>query len=118
MCFGCSGPAGAAVIKVMTGRDSRSVRVLVPDGNVLDQGFHGVTLVDMGDVEGPDISVAELSILRQQWPLPVVSGMVRQQLELEQLRHACKKRYRVAQLDVCTFCGKMIKLDMARHVTN
>ena len=37
---------------------------------------------------------------------------------VEQLRHACKKRYRGTQSNVCTFCGKMIKLDMASHVTN
>ena len=49
--------------------------MLVPDENVRDQGFHDVTLLDMGDVEGPDVSVADLSILRLQWPLPVVSGM-------------------------------------------
>ena len=89
-----------AVIKVMTGRDSRSVRVLVPDGNVRDRGLHDVTLVDMGNVEGPDVSMDELSILRQQWPLSVVSGMARLQLELEQLRNACKKRYRGTQSDV------------------
>ena len=44
--------------------------------------------------------------------------MAHQQLELEQLRYACKKRYRGTQSDVCTFCGKMIKLDMVRHVAN
>ena len=109
---------GAAVVKVMTGRDSPSVRVLVPDVKVLDRGFHDATLVDMGDVEGPDVSVADLSLLHLQWPLPVVFGMARQQLELKQLRHACKKRYRGTQLDACTFCRKMIKLDMARHVVN
>ena len=31
---------GAAVIRVLTGRDSRSVRALVPDDNVVDRGFH------------------------------------------------------------------------------
>ena len=46
------------------------------------------------------------------------SGMARQQLELEQLRHACKNGYHGTQSDVCTFCGKMIKLDLARHVVN
>ena len=44
--------------------------------------------------------------------------MTRRQLELEQLRHACKKRYRGTQTGLCTFCGKVIKLDMARYVAN
>ena len=73
---------GAAVVKVMPDRDNRSVRVLVPEVKVRDQGFHNVTLLDMGDVEGPDVSVAYLSIMRLQWPLPVVSGMARRQLGL------------------------------------
>ena len=54
---------GAAAVKIMTGCDSRSVRVLVLDVKVLDRGFHDVTLLDMDDVEGPDASVADLSIL-------------------------------------------------------
>ena len=41
---------GAAMIKVLLGRDSRSVWGLVPD--VRDRGFHGVTLLDMGDITG------------------------------------------------------------------
>ena len=64
-----------AVICVMTGRDSRSVRALVPDGKVLDRGFHDVTLVDMNHVDGPEVPVAELDTLRLMWPVPVVSGM-------------------------------------------
>ena len=39
-----------AVIHVMTGWDSWSVRALVTDGKVLDRGFHDVTLVDMDHV--------------------------------------------------------------------
>ena len=103
---------------MMSGHDSHSVRVLVPDVKVLDRGFHDATLLDMGDIERPDVPAADLSLLRLQWPLPVISGMARQQLELEQLRHVCKKRYGGTQSDECTFCGKMIKLDMARHVAN
>ena len=66
---------GVAVIHVMTGRDSRSVRALVPDGKVLGRGFHDVTLVDMDHNVGPDVPVAELGTLRLMWPVPVVSGM-------------------------------------------
>ena len=35
---------------VLQGRDFRSVRVLVPDPRGLDQNFHDVTIVDMGDM--------------------------------------------------------------------
>ena len=47
-----------------------------------------------------------------------MSGMTRHQLEMEQLRHECKKRYRGTQTGLCTFCGKVIRLDLARHVAN
>ena len=30
----------------------------------------------------------------------------------------CKKRYLGTQADMCSFCGKRIKLDMSRHVAN
>ena len=46
----------------------------------------------------------------------VVSRMTRHQLELEQMRHDCKKQYRGTQTGLCTFCGKVIRLDLARHV--
>ena len=67
-----------AVVKVMQGCDSRSVWVLVSDEKIRDRGFH-VTLLDMADA---DVSVSDWSILRLQWPVSVVSGLARQQLEL------------------------------------
>ena len=39
----------AAVSRILAGRDSRSVRFLVPDGRVVDRGYHDVTVVDMED---------------------------------------------------------------------
>ena len=82
------------MIKVLLRRDSRSVRAQAPDVKLRDQGFHDVTLLDMGDIAGPDISIADLSLLHLQWPVPVVSGMTRLLPEFEQLRHVCKKHYR------------------------
>ena len=66
---------GVSVVKVLLGCDSRSVRALVLDVKVLDRGFHNVTLLDMGDITGPDVSIADLSLLRLQWSVPVVSGI-------------------------------------------
>ena len=108
---------GAAVIKVLLGRDSRSVRALVPHVKVLNREFHDVALLDMADITRPDFSIADFSLLRLQWPVPV-SGLAHLQPELEQLRHVCKKRYRGTQADMFSFCGKRIKLDMSRHVAN
>ena len=66
--------------------------ILIPDAGVVDGGFHGVTLVDMADTVGPTVFMGDLSVLRRQWPVSVVSGMSWRQMELEQLRHACKER--------------------------
>ena len=85
---------GAAVIRVMTGQDSLSFRALVPDGKVLDRGYHDVTVVDMNHVDGPEVPVAKLDLLRLMWSVPVVSGMSDLQCELGQRCRACKQRFR------------------------
>ena len=77
---------GAAESRVLQGRDVRSVRVLVPDCRGVDQNFHDVTIVDMGDVPESHISLPELSTLSQQWPPAVISHMGWRQQELEEMR--------------------------------
>ena len=37
----------AAASRILLGRDSRSIRFLVPDVRGVDQNFHDVTIVDM-----------------------------------------------------------------------
>ena len=56
----------AAVILVLQGRDKRSVRALIPDPRVEESGFHDVTIVDMGDLPEPSLSLDDLSQLRLQ----------------------------------------------------
>ena len=63
-----------------------SFRMLVPDQHVIDRGFHEVTLVDMGDTAGPAVSIANLSVLRLQWPVPVLDSLSWLQQEYEQLQ--------------------------------
>ena len=52
--------------RILQGRDARSIRVLVPDCRGLDQNFHGVTIVDMGDLPESQVSIPELSELGAQ----------------------------------------------------
>ena len=85
---------GAAESRVLQGRDARSVRVLVPDCRVIDQNFHDVTIVDMGDVPESHISLPELSTLIQQWPPAVINHMGWRQRELEDMHAAARIRYR------------------------
>ena len=77
----------------MLGHDSQCVRVLIPDDNVGYRGFHDVMLVDRTEEDAPYVAVSDLSALRQQWPDLVISGMTNRQLELEELRRMCKKKY-------------------------
>ena len=50
----------AAECCILQGRDVRSVCVLVPDLWGLDQNFHDVTNVDMGDVPESSVAIPEL----------------------------------------------------------
>ena len=70
---------GAAVVRILQGRDVRSVRAecaCLPDPRVLERGFHDVTIVDMGDLPEPSVSMDELSLLRRQWPATVLRNTV------------------------------------------
>ena len=65
----------AAVVRVLQGRDVRSVRALVPDPRGLERGFHDVTIVDMGDLPETSVSM-DKCLLRRQWPATVLRNMV------------------------------------------
>ena len=92
------------------------MRVLVPDCHGVDQNFHDVTIVDMGDVPESSISIPELSTLSQQWPPAVISHMGWRQQELEGMHAAAKQRFRQSWPSSCIYCGIWIKCDMYRHV--
>ena len=83
----------AAVVRVLQGRDARSVRALIPYPRVLERRFHDVAIVDMEDTAEPAVSEADLSLLRLQWLVTVVQSLVWLQIELDSMRAAAKKRY-------------------------
>ena len=103
-------------MRVLQGRDVHSVRVLDPDSWGPDQNFHDVTIVDMGDVPEPSVSLQELSLLRQQWPPAVLCHMVWLQQDLEVVRAESKQRFRQTRPSSCVYCGIWIKCDMYQHV--
>ena len=51
------------MVKVMSTKDNRCVRVLIPDDNVGHKGFHDVLLHDMADADPPYVAVSNLSAL-------------------------------------------------------
>ena len=85
--FGMSGRRDSATEShILQGRDARSVRVLVPDCRGLDQNFHDVTVVDMGDLPESEVSIPELSDLAWKWPPAVIAHMWWRQPELEEMK--------------------------------
>ena len=115
--FGMVGLRGSVTeSRVLQGRDGRSIRVLIPDCRGLDQNFHDVTVVDMGDLPESHVSLKELSELTHKWPPAVINHMRWRQRELEEMRKAAKVQYRKKQPAPCEFCGTLIRCDMYRHV--
>ena len=104
----------AAVSCFLAGRDSRSVRFVVPDGHVVDRGYHDVTVVDMEDEREPMVVMKDMTRLRELWPVEVFDHMKWYQQDLE-LKSA-KKEYSQTQPMPCRFCGKVIRVDMYHHV--
>ena len=98
--------------RLLQGRDPRSIRVLVPDGRDLNQDFHDVTIVDMGDLPESHVSMSELAELIHKWPPAVINHMMWRQRELEQMRKVAKIKFRQKHPTPCTFCGTIIKNDM------
>ena len=92
--------------------------MLIPDTNMSDCGFHDVTLLDMAEAVGPAVPVGDLTLLRRQWILLVLSGMSWKQTDLELLRHACKQRFCGARTGCCPYCGTNIKHNMALYVAS
>ena len=107
---------GAAVCRILQGRDVRSVCALVPDSRGLERDFHDITIVDMGDLPESSVSMDELSLLRRQWPPTVLRHMVWLQQDLDTMRVEAKKRFRNTRPGKCSYCDKWIKCDMYCHV--
>ena len=106
----------AAVSRIVRGRDCRSVRFVVPDGRLVDRGYHDVTVVDMEEEREPTIVLQDMTRLRELWPVEVFDHMKWRQQDLELMRKSAKKDYQQIRPMPCRFCGKVIRVDMHRHV--
>ena len=104
----------AAVCRILQGRDVRSVCALVPDSRDLERNFHDVPIVDLPEVS---VSIDDLSLHLEQWPPTVLRHMVWLQQDLDTMRAEARKRFRKTRLGRCSYCDKMIKCDMYRHVS-
>ena len=93
----CGRRKGATESRILQGRDARSVRVLVPDCRGLEQNFHDIAVVDMGDLPESEVSIPELSELTRIWPPAVIAHMRWRQPELEEMQQACDMYRHVAR---------------------
>ena len=92
--------------------------MLVLDCRGIDQNFHDVTIVDMGDLPESHVSLPELSDLMHKWPPAVINpNMIWRQRELEVMHAVAKVKYRQKHPAPCTFCGTLIRCDMYWHVS-
>ena len=107
---------GARESRILQGRDARSMRVLVPDCRGLENNFHDVTVVDMGELPESEVSIPELSDLTRKWPPVLIAHMRSRQPELEEMQQATKLQYQKKQSAQCDFCSRTIRCDMYRHV--
>ena len=100
----------AAVCKVMTIPNSNCVRIVTPDEHV-STGFHEILVYDMGQVP-----LSEIGCLRLDWPKDLFAFVGRYQLELEQMRKACRDRFGPATSGTCPTCEKYIQVNLGKHV--
>ena len=111
--MGLEGRTGHATrSRVLRGRDPRSICVLIPVGQSPDH----VTIVDMGKLPEPHVSVLQLAELIHKWTPAVINHMTWRQREMERMRSVAKKELKDNSRKPCTFCGANIKINMYRHV--
>ena len=89
---------------------------MVPDGRVVDRGYHDITVVDMEEEREPMVVMNDMMRLRELWPEEVFDHMKWYQQDLELLRKTARKEYSQTRPMPCRFCGKVIRVDMYRHV--
>ena len=61
--------------RILRARDPRSIRVLIPVGQGPDQNVHDVTILDMGNLPEPHVTILQLAELIHRWPPAVINHM-------------------------------------------
>ena len=82
----------------------------------MDTGFHEIPLYDKGMEEWPQVPLNEIGCLRLDWPNNLFSFVGHYQLELEQMRKACRDRFGPAASGTCPTCDKFMQVNLGKHV--
>ena len=67
-------------------------------------------------IGSPTIVLQDMTRLRELWPVEVFDQMKSRQQDLDLMRKSAKKNYQQVRPMPCRFCGKVIRVDMYRHV--
>ena len=70
----------------------------------------------MEEEREPTIVLRDMTRLRELWPVEVFDHMKWRQQDLGLMRKSAKKDYQQTRPMPCRFCGKVIRVDMYRHV--
>ena len=70
----------------------------------------------MDDEREPTVTPADMTRLRELWPPEIFNHMRWFQQDLELMRKSAKLEFSQLRPMPCTFCGKVIRVDMYRHV--
>ena len=93
--FGMRGHRKSATeSRILQGRDAHSIRVLVLDCRGLENNFHDVTVVDMGELPESEITIHELSDLTRKWPPELIAHMRWRQPEFRRLNYSTERSNR------------------------
>ena len=103
----------AAIVKVMSVRDSQCIRAVTPDDH-MECGFHEILLHDMGEEELAFVATSELNYLRCIWPRALFTFMTRHQQDLERKQKECKEGLGVHNQETVHIVH--IQMDLGKHI--
>ena len=105
------------VTRPRTSRSESAARNFPPDEHV-STGLHEILVHDMGQEEWPQVTLSDIGCLRLDWPKDLFAFAGRYQLELEQMRKACRDRFGPASSGTCPTCDKYIKVNLGKQVAH
>ena len=86
----------APAVRVLPGKFSNTVRVLVLDVNVAPVGFHDVLVANLSNTpvyHVKPVSARDLTLLKQCWPSSLFAMMNKRQVDMESLCRECKSEF-------------------------
>ena len=106
----------AELVKTMSVRDSKSIRIVTPDVHV-ECGFQGFLFREMREDESLCVATGELDYLRGDWPRVLLALMTQYRRNFESKQRECKERFSYTHSGNCEHCGKLLLTDFDKHIS-